>query len=150
MVSKWSSSLESTRPLDESTRFVLLGARRVFASSTNTCYPPSRRPCFSRLIHPGSPVPGWLMVESVSEAFAVCRSRSMSFSGFCGGCIVFVAKRIRKKNRCKKRIYDVPDHAYLLTTCSFSPWMYLDYSLFGVTCLYLSISPWAILFGVEI
>ena len=133
MGSKWSSSLESTRPLDESTRFVLLGARRVFASSTNTCYPPSQRPCFSRLIHSSSPVPGWLMVRVVSEAFAVCRSRSLSFSGFYGGCIVFVAKHIREKNRCKKRICDVPDHAYLLTTSSFSPWMYLYYSLLGVT-----------------
>jgi hypothetical protein len=61
------------------------------------------------------------MVEVVSEAFAVCRGRSLSFSGFCGGCIVFVAKHIREKNRCKKRICDVPDHAYLLTMSSFSP-----------------------------
>ena len=121
MVSKWSSSLESTQPPDGSSRFFFVGARRVFASSTNTCYPPSQRPCFSRLIHSSSPVPGWLMVRAVSEAFAVCRSRSLSFSGFCGGCIVFVAKRIRKKNRCKKRICDVPDHVYLLTTSLFLP-----------------------------
>ena len=28
--------------------------------------------------------------------------------------------------------------------------MYLDYSLFGVTCLYLSISLWAVFFVVEV
>ena len=121
MGSKWGSSLESTRPPDGSTRFVLVGARRVFASSTNTCYPPGRRPCFSRLIHSGRLVPGWLMVEAVSEAFAVCWSHSLGFSGFCGGGIVFDAKRIREKSRCKKRICDVPDHAYLLTTSFFLP-----------------------------
>ena len=121
MSSKWSSSLESTRPPDESTRFILVGARRVFASSTNTCYLPGRRPCFSRLIHSGRLVPGGLMVEAVSEAFAVCWSHSPggSFSGspldgFYGDGIVFVAKRIREKSRCKKRICDVPDHASLL------------------------------------
>ena len=84
MSSKWSSSLESTRPPDGSSRFVFVGARRVFASSKNTCYLHGRRPCFSRLIHPGRLAPGGLMVEVVSEAFAVCWSHSLcgSFSGF--------------------------------------------------------------------
>ena len=82
MCSKWSSSLESTQPPDGSSRFFFVGARRVFASSTNTCYLLGRRPCFSRLIHSGRLVPGWLMVEAVSEAFAVCCSHSLGFSGF--------------------------------------------------------------------
>ena len=68
MGSKWSSALESTRPPDESTRFVLVGARRVFASSTNTCFLSGRRLCFSHRSHPccfcGE------LVEAVSEAFS--------------------------------------------------------------------------------
>ena len=52
MGSKWSSSLESTRPPDEGTRFVLVGARRVFASSTNTCYLSGRHLCFAHRSHP--------------------------------------------------------------------------------------------------
>ena len=71
MAFEWSSSLESTRPSDRSSRYVLIDARRGFASSKSTCYLPSRRPCFSRLFHSGRLVPGWLMVEAVSEAFAV-------------------------------------------------------------------------------
>ena len=84
MSSKWSSSLESTRPPDGSSRFVFVGARRVFASSKNTCYLRGRQPCFSRLIHPSRLVPGGLMVEAVSEAFVVCWSNSPggNFSGF--------------------------------------------------------------------
>ena len=39
--------------------------------------------------------------------------------GFCGDDIVFVAKRIREKSRCKKRICDVPDHASLLANKPF-------------------------------
>ena len=68
------------------------------------------------------------MVEAVSEAFAVCWSHSLggSFSGspldgFCGDGIIFVAKRIREKSRCKKRICDVPDHAFLLANKPFLP-----------------------------
>jgi hypothetical protein len=68
------------------------------------------------------------MVEAVSEAFAVCWSHSLggSFSGFpldgfWRDGIIFVAKHIREKSRCKKRICDVPDHAYLLTTSLFLP-----------------------------
>ena len=68
------------------------------------------------------------MVEAVSEAFSVYWSHSLggSFSGspldgFWRDGILFVAKRIREKSRCKKRICDVPDHAYLLITSSFSP-----------------------------
>ena len=55
MGSKWSSSLESTRPPDGSTRFVLVGARRVFASSTNTCFLSGHRLCSSHRSHPGCP-----------------------------------------------------------------------------------------------
>ena len=126
MGSKWSSSLESTRPPDESSRFIFVGTRRVFASSKNTCYLRGRRPCFSRLIHPGRLVPGGLMVEAVSEAFAVCWSHSLSGSfsdfpldGFWRDGIVFVAKHIREKSRCKQRICDVPNHASLLANKPF-------------------------------
>ena len=66
MFSKWSSSLESTRPPDESTRFVLVGARRVFASGTNTCFLLGRRLCSSHRSRPGC-FCGEL-VEAVSEA----------------------------------------------------------------------------------
>ena len=140
MGSKWSSLLESTRPPDGSSRCVLIGARRVFASSKTTCYLHGRRPCFSRLIHPGRLVLGGLMVEAVLEALAVCWSHSPggSFSGspldgFCRDGIIFVAKRIREKSRCKKRICDVPDHASLLANKLFPPRMFLDYSPLGVT-----------------
>ena len=68
------------------------------------------------------------MVEAVSEAFAVCWSHSSggSFSGspldgFWIDGIVFVAKHIREKSRCKKRICDVPNHAYLLIASLFLP-----------------------------
>ena len=83
MGSKWSSSLKSTRPPDGSSRCVFISSRRVFASSKNICYLPSRRPCFSGLFHSGHLVPGGLMVEAVSEVFAVCWSHSPcgSFSG---------------------------------------------------------------------
>ena len=121
MGSKWSSSLESTRPPDESSRFILVGARRVFVSSKNTCYLYGSRPCFSHRSHPGHLAPGGLMVEAVSEAFVVCwsNSRGGNFSGFplngfCGDDIVFVAKRIREK-----RICDVPNHASLLANKPF-------------------------------
>ena len=46
--------------------------------------------------------------------------------------IVFVAKHIREKSRCKKGICDVPDHASLLANKRFPPRMFLDYSLLGV------------------
>ena len=128
MGSKWSSSLESTRPPIGSSRFIFVGARRVFASSKNTCYLHGRRPCLSRLIHPGHLVPGGLMVEVVLEVFGVCWSHSPggSFSGspldgFWRDGIVFVAKHIREKSRCKKRICDVPDHASLLANKPFPP-----------------------------
>ena len=68
MVSKWSSSLESTRPPDGSTRFVLVGARRVFASSTNACYLSCRHLCSSHCSHPGCL--DRELVEAVSEAFS--------------------------------------------------------------------------------
>ena len=128
MGSKWSSLLESTRPPDGSTRSVLIGARRVFASNKNTCYLRGHHLCFSHRSHPGRLAPGGLMVEAVSEAFAVCWSHSSggSFSGspldgFCRDGIVFVAKHIREKSRCKKRICDVPDHASLLANKPFLP-----------------------------
>ena len=78
MVSKWSSSLESTRPPNESSRSNLVGARRVFESSKNTCYLRGRHPCFSHRSHFGHLAPGGLTVEAVSEAFAVY----WCFSGF--------------------------------------------------------------------
>ena len=59
--------MESTRPPDESTRFVLVGARRVFASSTNTCYLSGRHLCSSHRSHPGCL--DRELVEAVSEAF---------------------------------------------------------------------------------
>ena len=128
MGSKWSSLLESTRPPDESSRFISVGARRVFASSKNTCYLRGRHLCFSHHSHPGHLAPGGLMVEAISEAFAVCWSHSLggSFSGFpldgfWRDGIVFVAKHIREKSRCKKRICDVPDHASPLANKPFPP-----------------------------
>jgi hypothetical protein len=78
MGSKWSSSLESTRSPNESSRSNLVGARRVFASSKNTCYLRGRHPCFSHRSHPGHLAPGGLTVEAILEAFAVC----CIFSGF--------------------------------------------------------------------
>ena len=69
---------------DESTGFILVGARRVFASSTNTCYLSGRHLCFSHRSHPGRLALSGLMVEAVSEAFVVCWSNSPggNFSGF--------------------------------------------------------------------
>jgi len=99
MAFEWRSSLESTRPPDISSRFQVMDARREFASNKNTCYLPSRQPCFLLLIHPGHLVLGWLEVEAVSEAFAVwwCRTRGGCYGGFplngiFGDGIVFVAK----------------------------------------------------------
>src|SRR6185503_14030743 len=119
MGSKWSSSMESTQPPDESTRFVLIGARRVFASSTNTCYLSGRHLCFSHRSHPGCL--GGLMVEAVSEAFSGGNCGCFPLDGFWRDGIVFVAKHIKEKSRCKKRICNVPGHAYLLTTSLFLP-----------------------------
>jgi len=119
MGSKWSSSLESTRPPDESSRFVLVGARRVFASSKNTCYLHGCHHCFSQRSHPGRLAPDGLMVEAVSEAFSGGNCGCFPLDGFWRDGIVFVAKPIREKSRCKKRICDVSDHAYLLTTSLF-------------------------------
>ena len=121
MGSKWSSLLESTRPPDESSRFISVGARRVFVSSKSTRYLHGCRPCFSRLIHPSRLAPGGLMVEVMSEAFAVCWSHSLGFSGFWRDGIIFVAKSVREKSRCKKRICDVPDHAYIFAISFFLP-----------------------------
>ena len=121
MCSKWSSSLESTQPPDGSSRFFFVGARRVFASSTNTYYLRGRHLCFSHRSHPGRLAPSGLMVEAVSEAFAVCWSHYLGFSCFWRDGIVFVAKHIREKSRCRKRICDVPDHASLLANKSFPP-----------------------------
>ena len=119
MGSKWSSSLESTRPSDESTRFILVGARRVFASSTNTCLLSGCRLCSSHRSHPGCL--GGLLVEAVSEAFLGGNCSYFPLDGFWRDGIVFVAKRIREKSRCKKRICDIPNHAYLLTISLFLP-----------------------------
>ena len=119
MGSKWSSSMESTRPPDESTRFVLVGARRVFASSTNTCYLSGRHPYSSHRSHPGC-LDRELM-EAVSEAFSGGNCGCLPHDVFWSDGIVFVAKHIREKNRCKKRICDVLDHPYVLTTSLFLP-----------------------------
>ena len=62
----WGSSLESTRPPEESTRFVLVGARRVFVSGTNTCFLSVRRLCSSHRSHLGCFY--GKLVEAVSEA----------------------------------------------------------------------------------
>ena len=99
--------MESTRPLDESTRFVLVGARRGFASSTNTCYLSGHHRCSSHRNHPGC-LDGEV-VEAVSEAFSGGGCGCLPFDGFWRDGIVFVAKCIREKSRCKKRICDVLD-----------------------------------------
>ena len=130
MGSKWSSSLESTRPPDESTRFVLVGARRVFASSTNTCYLSDRRLCFSHRSHPGCL--GGELVEAVTEAFSGGNCGCFPLDGFWRDGIVFVAKRIREKSRYKKRICDVLDPSISSCNKPFPLRMYLDYSPLGV------------------
>ena len=129
MGSKWSSSLESTRPPDGSSRLAFVGARRVFASRKKTCYVHGRRPCFLHRSHPDRLAPGGLMVEAMSKDFAVCWSHSLSgsFSDFPPWWLLerwhcfFFVKHIRKKSRCKKRICDVPDHASLLANKPFLP-----------------------------
>ena len=60
--------MESTRPPDGSTRFVLVGARRVFASGTNTCFLSGGHLCSSHYSHPGCL--DRELVEAVSEAFS--------------------------------------------------------------------------------
>ena len=132
MISKWSSLLESTRPPDESTQFVLVGPRRVFASSTNTCFLSGRRLCSSHHSHPGC-FCGEL-VEAVSEAFFGWELwLSPPPHGFWRDGIIFVEKHIRERSRCKKRICDVLDPSISSYNKPFPPWMYLDYSLLGVT-----------------
>ena len=111
--------MESTRPPDESARFVLVGARRVFASSTNTCYLSGRHLCSSHRSHPGCL--DRELVEAVSEAFLGVNGGCLPHDGFWRDGIVFVAKHIREKSRCKKRICDVPDHASLLANKPFPP-----------------------------
>jgi hypothetical protein len=61
------------------------------------------------------------MVEAVSEALSGGNCGCFPLDGFWRDDIVFVAKPIREKSRCKKRICDVLDHAYLLTTSLFLP-----------------------------
>ena len=85
--------MESTRPPDESARFVLVGARRVFASSTNTCYLSGHHLCFSHRSHPGRL--GGLVVEAMSEAFSGGNCGSFALDGFRRDGFVFVAKCIR-------------------------------------------------------
>ena len=131
MGSKWSSSLESTRPPDESTRFVLVGSKRLFASSTSTCYLSGRHLCFSHRSRPGC-LDGEL-VEAVSEAFVGWELWLPPPRWLLERCIVFVAKHIREKSRCKKRICDILDHPYLLTTSIFLPECIWVTPLLGVT-----------------
>ena len=97
MGSKWSSSLESTRPPDESSRFILVGARRVFASSKNTCYLHGCHHCFSQRSHPGRLAPDGLMVEAVSEAFSGGNCGCFPLDGFWRDGIVFVAKMYQRE-----------------------------------------------------
>ena len=59
------------------------------------------------------------MVEAVSEAFFGGNCGCYPVDGFLRDDIVFVAKPIREKSRCKKRICDVPDHASLLANKPF-------------------------------
>ena len=121
MGSKWSSSMESTRPPDESSRFVLEGARRVFASSTNTCYLSGHHHCSSHRSHPGCL--DRELVEAISEAFSGGDCGCLPFDGFWRDGIVFVAKRIREKSRCNKRICDVLDPSISSYIKSFPPQM---------------------------
>ena len=109
--------MESTRPPDEGTRFVLVGARRVFASSTNTCYLSGRHLYSSHCSHRGCL--DRELVEAVSEAFSGGNCGCLPHDGFWRDGIVFVTKRIREKSRCKKRICDVPDRASLLASKPF-------------------------------
>ena len=131
-----------------STRFVLVGARRVFASSTSTCFLSGCRLCSSHCSHP-SCFCGEL-VEAVSEAFSGGNCGCLPHDGFWRDGIVFVAKHIREKSRCKKRICDVLDPSISSYNKPFSPWMYLDYALLGVTSFVFWISPWAVSFVVGI
>jgi len=99
MVFSWSSSLESSRSPDRSSRSLTIDARRVFASNKNTCYLPSRRPFFSHLIHPRHLVPGWLEVDAILEVkadwwFHTLEGRFNGFplNGIFGDGIVFVVE----------------------------------------------------------
>jgi hypothetical protein len=56
----------------------------------------------------------------------------VSPDGFWRDGIVFVAKYIREKSRCKKRICDVLDPSISSYNKPFPPSMYLGYSLLGV------------------
>ena len=132
MGSKWTSSLESTRPPDGSTRFVLVGARRVFASSTNTCYLSGRHHCFSHRSHPGCL--DRELVEAVSEAFS---------GGNCG-CLspprwllerwhYFCCKTYQGKEQMQEEDLWCSGPSISSYNKSFPPWIYLDYSPLGVT-----------------
>jgi len=77
----------------------VIDARRVFASSKNTSYLPSCRPCFSHLIHPRHLVHGWLEVDAVSEVKADWwfhtlegRFNDSPLNGIFGDGIIFVAE----------------------------------------------------------
>ena len=82
------------------------GARRLLASNKQRSCLPSCRPCFSHLDHPRDLVPGWLEVDGVSEVAADwwCHTLGYSLNGFplngiSGDGIVFVAERIREKEK---------------------------------------------------
>ena len=109
---KWSSSLESTRPPDGCSQFVFVGARRVFVSSTNTCFLSGRHLCSSHCSHPRCL--DRELVEAVSEAFLGGNCGCLPSDGLWRDGIVFVAKRIRERSRCKNRICDVLDVSGLL------------------------------------
>ena len=60
-------------------------------------------------------------MEAVSEAFFGWELWLSPPDGIWRDDIVFVAKHIREKSRCKKRISDVPSHASLLANKPFLP-----------------------------
>jgi len=60
-------------------------------------------------------------VEAISGAFFRWELWLSPPYGLWRDGIVFAAKRIRERSRCKKRICDVLDHPYLLTTSLFLP-----------------------------
>ena len=130
MGSKQSSSLESIRPSDESTQFILVGARRVFASSTNTCYLSGRHLCFSHCSHPGCL--DRELVEAVSEAFS---------GGNCG-CLppmasgemaLFLLQNISGRGADARRGFAMFLTTHIFLQQAFSSLMCFGYSLLGVT-----------------
>ena len=83
MALSWSSSLESSRPLDRSSCYLTIDARRLFVSNKN----------------PRHLVPGWLKVDPISKVkvdwwFHTLEGRFNCFplNGIFGDSIIFVAE----------------------------------------------------------